>query len=256
MNSEVRPNAGRDATGGVPAEEGRISCANTSRIRRVISVALCAFLALAFFSLSITLWLHVKSTASTVRALQEQIDYLELNQGLLIAEVRAGNSSGKAAVTKGDSTESSKGAASKTSSLLSVNATESALGIQMRVGKIEELKREDAKGWLVKYQMGNYTEGKLAMIIASNHGDVFNGEYYVLKISNTPQGTLLRNAKFEVYGWNKTPSTTKEVISAEKFISAIKNNDAEAKVLKGNWFRFKVTPYGDIMAAQQLPPTQ
>lgn len=256
MKSEVRPSAEIDAVDGVPAEGGLLSHVSASHVIRIAKVSLCVFFILALMSLSVTVWLHIKSTSTAVADLREQIDYLKLNQGLLIAEVRAGSPSSKVADAKGASEKTSQDAAFETSNLVSVDATESALGIHIRFGRIEELKQEADKGWLLKYQIGNYTEGKLAMVIASNHGDVFNGEYYVLKISSRPQGTLLRNAKIEVYGLNKTSPFLKETISAEKFINLFWRNTTETKALKDAWFRLKVTPYGDIMAAQQLSPKQ
>lgn len=192
---------------------------------------------------------------SRATELETKYDALAENQRLIVAQLEAGRYATGTVPVVGHPIAAHQDTSAASGVPFSVTPTETNMGVNVVVGRFARVRGTSQAGWSVTLHTGNYLDGAVAFNVASSHGDVFKGSYYVDENTDTVSARLLRGASVETYGWDgHSGGAAASPVTTDAFTTILARDDAVGRRWRSAWFWMKLGPHKEILTAVETPP--
>lgn len=212
-------------------------------------IALAVFAIGSIFAVA----LYARGAAQAAEAeralLEDQVDRLAAGQGVLASQLAA-----EEPTASGDSVTrepTSPREPSQASNPVGLTEEERSMSVQLIVGQFSAIGAQEAFGWPVTLAIGNYLDGDVGFSVASDHGDIYHGGFYVDEASATVEARLLLKAPVTVTDPQSGVGGNK-VISSAELARMLVSRSADGESWRSTWFWVKLGPNDEILAANVI----
>jgi len=217
--------------------------------RVVVFVMLALFVVGSILAVALYVGNAAREAEAEQTLIEAQIDRLAAGQGVLASQMAAEEPSATGdarvndpAAPRGESPEADA---------VGLTDQERTMGVQLVVGRFSAIDTQEAFGWPVTLAIGNYLDGDVGFSVASEHGDIYNGGFYVDEASATVAARLLLKAPVTVADPQGGAGGNK-VISSAELARMLVPTSADGESWRSTWFWIKLGPNDEILAANVI----